>query len=233
MSDVNDPRVIAGMAGLMATRDDMLASGAKHVGWKAGVGAPGAREALKINEPLAGYLTDKTLVSSGVFLALSDYTKPAVECEIAIYIGTDLSADPSDDELRNAIVAIGPAIELADIFPPPTDVEAVIGCNIYHACVILGPKDESFAGGDPTGLKCIATRDGVEDVNTDELEAVTGKLVDVTRTIARLIGTHGPGIKAGDFIIAGSITAPPLFVESPQEISYSLGSIGTLDIKFT
>lgn len=233
MSDVNDPRVVAGMARLMATRDAMLADGAKSVGWKAGVGAPGAREALKTNEPLAGFLTDKTLVSSGTAIALATLTKAAVECEIAIHIGTDLSADPSDDEIKNAIVAIGPAIELADISPPPTDVETVIASNIFHSCVIIGPKDESFAGGVPTGLTCVATRDGVEDVNTDALEEFTGTLVDVTRIVARLVGTHGPGIKAGEFIIAGSITAPPLFVENPQEISYTLGSIGTLSISFT
>src|SRR5438067_3521539 len=41
-----------------------------------------------------------------------------------------------------AIAALGPAIELADLNPPPDDVEVVLAGNIFHRRVILGRSEE-------------------------------------------------------------------------------------------
>jgi 2-keto-4-pentenoate hydratase len=81
---IDDPRILHGMERQLRLRQDRLNAGERSIGWKVGFGAPAALERLQIDAPLIGFLTDKTLLSSGSMVSIADWTKPAMEPEIAI-----------------------------------------------------------------------------------------------------------------------------------------------------
>ena len=225
----DDPRILRGMNTQLKLRQDRLNAGEKPLGWKVGFGSPAVMERLGIDAPLIGFLTDGTSMRSGVTLSLAGWTKPAAETEIAVTMGKDLF-DASDREATQAAIAsIGPAIELADISFPPDDVETILAGNIYNRHVILGRADSSRAGCVLDGLVGHIYRNCREVAMTTDPQALTGDLIDIVRHVADLLAALGERLRAGEVIITGSIV-PPLWIESEEDIRFTLEPIDTISI---
>ena len=58
-ASLQDPRIAAGMRAQRDFRARYLREGAKQIGWKVGFGAPAAKEKLKIDMPVIGFLLDR------------------------------------------------------------------------------------------------------------------------------------------------------------------------------
>ena len=227
-----DPRIASGMERQLARRRERLTAGEKPIGWKVGFGAPAAMAKFGITAPLVGFLTDRALVQSGGTVDLAGWVKPVAEPEIAVHIGRDLPGGGDRQAAITAIAALGPAIELADMETPPEDVTAVLAGNIFQRHVVLGPHDAERAGGVTTGLLGRVFRNGAEIAATTELEANTGKVVDTVRHVADLLAACGETLRAGEFIIAGSVV-PPLFIEpGEQGVAFRLAPIGEVAVRF-
>jgi len=56
--------------------------------------------------------------------------------------------------------------------------------------------------------------------NTSELEALTGELIAIVGHVANLLAHFGETLRAGQIIIAGSIT-PPIWVGAGESIGFS------------
>ncbi len=220
------------MTAQLKLRQDRLDAGEKPLGWKVGFGAPGAMERLGIDAPLIGFLTDGALLRSDVTLSFAGWTKPAAEPEIAVYMGKDVMEASDRETTRAAIASVGPAIELADVNFPPGDVEAILARNIYNRHVVLGRPDASRAGGVLDGLVGHLYRNGREAAATTDPQALTGDLVDIVRHVANLLAALGERLRAGEVIITGSIV-PPLWIESDEEIRFTLDPIDTILINLT
>jgi 2-keto-4-pentenoate hydratase len=230
---LNDPRIAAGMRAQFALRRAKRDAGAKQIGWKVGFGAPAAKEKLKIAMPLVGFLMDSALLPSGASVSLKGWQKPVAEPEIAVHIGHDLPENADRATVRCAIAAIGPAIELADIDCPVDDVQAILSGDIFQRHVVLGPKDASRAGATLDGLAGRVTRSGAEVPVPADMEAPTGELVGIVKHVADVAAALGDGLRAGQFIICGSVT-PPLFLEAADTaIEWTLDPIGTVSVRLT
>ena len=229
----DDPRIGRGMRAQLALRRTLLADGRRPIGWKVGFGAPAWLEKLAITGPLVGFLTDGGLVSSGETVSLAGWRKPVAEPEIAVHMGRELGPGADAETARAAVAAIGPAIELADLDPPPDDVEAILSGNIYHRHVIVGPTDAARAGARLDGVSARVRRNGVEIEVPANLETNTGPLLGLVGHVADVLASHGERLSAGDVIIAGSIV-PPLFLEGgDREIAYELDPAGAVSVRFT
>jgi 2-keto-4-pentenoate hydratase len=230
---VEDPRLSRGMQAELARRQELLAGGRRAIGWKVGFGAPVWLEKFGVSGPLVGFLTDAGLLEDGATVPLAGWAKPVAEPEIAIHIGRDLGPGTDAETVKAAVAALGPAIELADLDPPPEDVEAILSGNIYHRHVILGQKEGSRAGARLDDLTARVRRKGAElDVPAD-LETNTGPLLGIVRHVADTLAGHGERLSAGDVIIAGSIV-PPLFLDAgDREIAYELKPVGSVSVRFT
>jgi len=226
---MDDPRIFRGMEKQLQLRQDRLNAGEKSIGWKVGFGAPAALERLHLDAPLIGFLTNKTLLPSNAMVSIEGWTKPAVEPEIAIYIGKDMTEAPDRERTRMAIASIGPAIELADVEFPPDNVELILAGNIYNRHVILGQADTSRAGCVLDGLVARIYRNGNEIVTTTDFQALTGDIIDIIGHVAALLSAMGKRLRAGEVIIMGSII-PPLWIESSEEIRYHLDPIDMIAV---
>lgn len=232
MGVLDDSRLAEGMKTQLAVRRTRLAGGETPIGWKAGFGTKAMLEKLKIDGPLIGFMTDRSIAASGSTVSIAGWVKPVAEPEVAIHMGSDLGAGADDATVRAAIAGIGPAIELADLNPPPEDVEAILSDNIFHRYVVLGDVDRSRAGADLSGITARVHRNGEEVASTTEIEANTGTLLMITRRVADTLAALGETLKAGEVIIAGSIV-PPVFVEATdREVVCELDPIGSVSIRF-
>jgi len=226
-----DPRVERGMARQLELRAARLADGGRHLGWKLGLGSQQALETFAIEAPLVGFLTDASRVESGTTISLQDMTKPAVEPEIAIQMRADLSASPSSEEAAGAIGALGAAIEIADVDVLLDDLEEVVAGDIFHRAVILGAPDVGRAGGQADGLLGRVVRDGIAQEFVDDPESVIGRLVDLACHVAGFLSACGERLRAGNVIIAGSLT-PPVWVEPGQRVLFQLEPLEALEVSF-
>jgi 2-keto-4-pentenoate hydratase len=231
MATLDDPRVSRGMETLLAVWRKRVAAGERPIGWKMGYGAAAARERLGIKSPLSGYLTDGTQVPSGAKVSVTGWGKALVEPEIAVYFGRDLAVGADSRAVRAAISAVGPAFELVDLGNPTTDVEAILGRNISHKNVVLGPRDESRSGGNLEGLSGRVFRNGVAEVLCSDPQAANGDLIENVREMAEALACFGETLHAGQVIITGSIV-PPLPVAEGDEVIFHLDPIGSVAVRF-
>ena len=233
MSDtLDDPRIANGMRAQMELRRKRLSEGATQVGWKVGFGAPAAKEKLRLDEPLVGFLLDRAILSSGATVSLADWQKPVAEAEIAAYIGRDLHAGANRDEVRKAIAAIGPAIEVADVDCAMDDVQAALSGDIFQRHVILGPRDVMRSGARLDGLVGRVTRSGQDVPVPADLESNIGRIVDIVRHVANMAAALNDRLRAGQFIICGSLTAPMFLQPGETGVEFALTPIGAISVRF-
>jgi len=216
-----DPRIKSGMEQQLRWRRELLAAGGKPLGWKLAFGGPAALERLRINAPLVGFLMADAVAASGSTVSFAGWKKPAAEPELAVYMGKDLSSGADRKSTTDAIAGLGAAIELADVDHPSDDVEGTLARNIYQRHVILGPCDATRAGGNLSSLNARVFRNGAEMANTSDLQALTGELITIVGHVADLLAHFGETLRAGQIIIAGSIT-PPIWVNTGESIGFQL-----------
>jgi 2-keto-4-pentenoate hydratase len=230
---LNDPRIANGMRAQFELRRKRLDAGARQIGWKVGMGAPALQEKLRLTAPIVGFLLDSAPLPSGANVSLKGWQKPVAEAEIAAYIGHDLPADADRESVRSAIAALGPAIELADVDCPMDDVQAVLSGDIFQRHVILGPRDASRAGARLDGLSARITRSGKDVPAPADLEANIGEIVGIVRHVADVTAALGSGLRAGQFIICGSLTAPMFLEQGDGGVDYALDPIGAISVRFS
>jgi len=227
----DDPRVARGMEAQLAARRVRIARGEKPLGWKVGFGSPSALQMLGIKTPLVGYLMQSGRLASGATASLAGWTKPAAEPEIAITIDRDVKAGGDHNEASNAIMSLTPAIELADVDLPFQDPEAILKGNIFQRHVVLGGSSRS--GASTAGLVATVFRDSKETGSTADPEALTGKLPDIVRHVADLLGEFGEQLSAGDIIIAGSVLPPLTIAPEERSLRYELSPVGGVSVDFS
>ena len=228
-----DPRVAAGMAALLATRRERIAAGETPIGWKVGFGAKAAMEKLGITGPLVGFLSDAGRVESGGEVSLAGWTQPVAEPEVAVHMGADLAGDATEAEAKAAIAGLSAAIELADLAFAPDDVEAILRGNVYQRHLICGPRDLSRRGGSVAGLRSRVIRNGAEVATQSDLEANTGRVLDIVRHVADVLARAGQRLRAGEVIITGSIVPPVFLTADDRELTHDVKGLGRVSVRLT
>jgi 2-keto-4-pentenoate hydratase len=212
---VSEATVPAATEGMLALRRSVLDAGARPLGWKVGFNLPAVQEKLGIESPLAGFLSSAGLLSDGSTLALGG--RPAVaEPEVAVEIGDD----------GRSIVALLPALEVAD--PPDLswDVERILAGNIFHRAVAFGPRVET---GVPGATRVFLNGEELEQVPADRTGAHLEAMVDA---VAARLAAAGASLSPGERIITG-VLAPPPAVEAGDVVRLELDSLGAVELRFS
>jgi 2-keto-4-pentenoate hydratase len=233
MNAWDQPLIKKGMIAQLAKRRARIAAGEKPLGWKVGMGAPTSMQKLGLAAPLVGYLMQRALLMSGSTASLKGYVRPVAEPEIAVRMARDLPGGATADAALAAVKEILPAIELADLDPPPApnNLDAVLEGDIFQRHVLL--CGNTRASGSVSGLTSRLIRRGAEANRTTDPEALTGKLGDIVAHVANTLAAFGEKLSAGDIIITGSIT-PPLMLEPDETtLTHALDPIGEVSVNFT
>lgn len=232
-SPLDDPRIARGMQAQLDKRRALIAAGDRPLGWKVGLGTPAAMQKLGIGAPLIGFLMQSGRLDSGATAPLAGWAKPVAEPEIAVHFGSDLPAGADETTIRAAIAGLGAAIELADLDPPPDDVETILAGDIYQRHAILGAPVAARAGGSVAGLVSHVRRNGEETAVMAEVETNTGRILTIVRHVADVLAGCGVGLKAGEVLICGSITPPIFLTAEDRELVHEVDGLGAVSVQFT
>jgi 2-keto-4-pentenoate hydratase len=199
-----DPRITAGTTRMLAARSAALSSGAAPLGWKLGFGAPAALSSFGIERPLVGFLTRDRLLPPGSSVDVSGWSAPKLEAEVAAHLSRPVAGEASPAEALDAVASWSVAIELADLDPPPTDLEEVLAGNIFHRHVLIGPVVPAL----PADLSFSVHCDGEAVAVTADPFALTGDLGSILASAASTLRSCGASLSGGDVVITGSVVPP-------------------------
>ena len=208
--------VARGTAALLTRRRLILAKAAEPVGWKVGFNAPEVQEKLGIDGPLAGFLTTNGLLEDGAEWSLGKEGEVIVESEVAVELGDD----------ARSIVALQPALELADPPDLSQDVETILAGNIFHRAVAFGPRAETGAPG--------AARIFVngEEQHAVDAEWAGANLEEMVAAVARRLEAADERLRPGERIITG-VLAPPHTARPGDTVRLELEAVGGVELRFT
>jgi 2-keto-4-pentenoate hydratase len=200
-----------GTQAMLVRRQKILDAGADPIGWKVGFNVPEIQTKLGIDAPLAGFLTTDSLLDN----SWSEYPI-VVESEVAVELGDD----------GRSIVAMLPALELAD--PPDLDIELeqILAGNIFHRAVAFGPRVEADAPGAGRIL-----------VNGEEQHALSAErtgasLERMVEAVAARLEAAGEELRPGDRIITG-VLAPPYEAQEGDTVRLELDELGSVELRFS
>jgi 2-keto-4-pentenoate hydratase len=205
-----------GTSALLTRRRLMLERGAEPLGWKIGFNLPQFQEKLGIDGPLAGFLTRNTLLEDGAQWSLGDKGDVVVESEVAVELGDD----------GRSIVALLPALELADPPDLEQDVETILAGNIFHRGVAFGPRVETNA---PGAARILVNGEEQHAVDAERAAAALGEMVEA---VARRLAAVDERLRPGDRIITG-VLAPPHRAQPGDTVRLELEAVGGLELRFT
>lgn len=214
--DVADPRIAAGFELLRARRDDELAGGARHLGWKVGMNDSGIRSMLDIGSGVVGYLTDRTLSTSAGDLA-PGLGRLGAEVEVAFVIGDD-----------GNIASAGTAIEVVDL--RELDVTKALSLDVWHHGLALGPAvpwAPDLLGALTVDFRHNGTRVDVAPPGDDKLDDLDGML----RFVAGGVAAIGERLRPGDVIISGSLAPSILWLQPGDEVSATITPLGSTSVR--
>jgi 2-keto-4-pentenoate hydratase len=221
---VEDPAVREGMRRMLERRTELVERSVALIGWKLAFGAPIWLEKFGLAGPLVGFLPESTRQEPGSTVSCAGWVNPVAEPEIAVYIERDV-VDPA--QAMHAIAGFGPAIELADVDAPPEDLGEVLAGNVFHRAVILGERNGETA---VSQMRATVRRNGVEVADTNDLEALTGKLDVILPHAAGLLNAVGERLSAGDVVIMGSVV-PPIQVNPGDEVAFELSPFPAISVR--
>jgi 2-keto-4-pentenoate hydratase len=200
-----------GTTALLTRRREILAQGAEPIGWKIGFNVPQIQEKLGIDRPLAGFLTSDSLIEDEW-----DEYPIVVESEVAVEIGDD----------GRSIVAMLPALELAD--PPDLELglEQILAGNIFHRAVAFGPRVETR---EPGAARILVNGEEQHSLSAEQTVANLDAMVDV---VGGRLRDAGEELQPGDRIITG-VLAPPHEAAAGDTVRLELESLGSVELRFS
>jgi 2-oxo-3-hexenedioate decarboxylase len=215
-----DPEARARLAlrAQLRARRTALDSGATRVGWKVGLNIAKVKEVMG-DEPIPGYLTSATRLGPGGAFHARSVRALRAESEVAVELGRDVRPTDDPEAVRAAVAGLATALELVDVEPPVDSFEGVVADNVYHRAFALGPTRQAAPG---TPLTSTLRVNGKVQASGATSEDFAAKLL----AIARLLDAVGEGLRAGDRIIAGSLTHVPVGAGDTVEVAIDpLGSL--------
>jgi 2-oxo-3-hexenedioate decarboxylase len=203
-----------GTAAMLVRRRERLAQGAEPLGWKIGFNITAAQQKLGIDAPLAGFLSTDGLLDDGAEVSLSDGPL-VVESEVAVELGED----------ARSIVALLPALEVADPPDLDQDVETILAGNIFHRAVAFGPRVDAR---EPGAARILVNGEVEHEVGPAETAAHLDAMIEAVR---RRLLDAGEDLSPGDRIITGVI-APPHAAHPGDRVRLELAELGGVELLF-
>jgi 2-keto-4-pentenoate hydratase len=199
---------------MLVRRREILAQGAEPIGWKVGFNISAAQEKLGIDAPVAGFLSSDGLLEDGAEVSLDD-GPVVVESEVAVELGAD----------ARSIVALLPALEVADPPDLDQDVETILAGNIFHRAVVFGPRVEA---NEPGGGRVLVNGEVEHVMAPGDTSAHLEEMVEAVR---KRLAAVDEDMLPGQRIITG-VLAPPHAAHRGDRVRLELDALGSVELVF-
>ena len=210
-------------------RGALVGRGERIIGWKAGFTNKAAQAAFQATEPVCAFLLASGVYASGAEIPTARFVQVVVEAEVAFLMREDL-AGPGVTPPRalRAVEGALPALELVDFRfsgkPVATDV---IADGVYANAIVLGAPLTDVSGLD-LALEGLVYEHNGAIAATNTAAEVLGSPLNSLSWIANHLGARGLGLRAGDIVMTGSVSAllRPKAGDTIRATFTRLGSVG-------
>ncbi|MBI5317919.1 hypothetical protein [Bradyrhizobium sp.] len=227
----NDPRIMAGMDRQLRLLDSYVRQGFHLGGWKLGLGAPAAREALGLPAAAMGFILRSDFRQSGATVALDGWKQPMLEGEVAVRFADAVTTKMNDEEILKRISGIGLAIELVDIDVTARNVESIVAANIFQKHVVLGSEASEWREDDIARSAADVSVDGKTMHSTNEPMALTGGIMQNVRHAVLYLDAFGRQFNPDDILITGAMM-PNINIAPNQSAKLLMKALGSVEINF-
>lgn len=208
------------------------------VGHKIGCTTPVMQAFVNINQPCAGRIFSKTVMHEHGQVPRHGFVKIGMECEIAVRLGRDLppqSTPYTRDTVAPAVAEVMAAIELVDERYEnyrALGVPTLVADDFFNAGCVLGRPVANWQSLDLAALTGRAVINGVE-VGRGVGSMVLGHPLNALAWLANAQAEHHlPGLKAGEFVMLGSVVATQ-WLNAGDRVRIEISGLGevALDIQ--
>ena len=213
-------------------REALLAGGERVVGWKAGLTNARLQKTYGVTEPVCGFLLGSGVLSSGVEVPMSRFTSLVVEAEVAFLMRADL-AGPGVTAPRALLAVEGalPALELVDFRMSGKPVGSdMIADGVFASAIVLGTSLTPVTHLD-LALEGLVYELSGAIVATNTAAEVMGHPANSLAWIANHLGSRGLGLRAGDIVMSGSVSAL-LRPTAGDTVRASYTRLGSVSVRF-
>lgn len=212
--------------------DTLLGRGHTLIGHKIGLTSLAMQKQLGVDSPDFGFVLDNMVFDAGADIPVSTFISPKVEPELAFRINKDLGIDTTLDDVKGAIEAIYPAIEIIDSRIENWDIKLIdtISDNASCGAIVVGATPFEIDLDQLPAVSCTLAIDG-EDKVSGEGKDVMGHPLEPLAWLARVLAEQGDGLKAGQIILTGSFTQA-LPVVAGEKVTARYEGYGELNLFF-
>jgi 2-keto-4-pentenoate hydratase len=189
-------------------RDALVARGERVIGWKAGLTGRSAQETMGINHPVAGFLLGDGVYATGDTVPLSRFAELVVEVETAFVLKRDLAGPGvTAATALSAVEGALPALELVEFrWDGKPTAGDLIADGVYGNAIVLGQPLTPVVGLD-LALEGVVYEMNGQIMATNTAAEVLGNPLNSLAWLANHLGARGLGLRAGDLVMSGSISA--------------------------
>jgi 2-oxo-3-hexenedioate decarboxylase len=209
----------------------LLEAGERIVGAKVGLTSRAKQEAMGVDEPLSGWLTDAMVLEPGAPVPLDALIQPRVEPEIAFLLARSLEGPATVTTVLAATEAVFAAVDILDSryedyrFTLPD----VVADNCSSGRLVLGPQARRPAELEDLRLVgCLLRRRG-EIVATAAGAAVMGHPAAAVAWLANRLAARGETLPAGSLVLSGGL-ATPVPIAAGTSVTAELDGLGAIEV---
>jgi 2-oxo-3-hexenedioate decarboxylase len=217
----------------MALRQRWLDQGQRQTGWKAGLTSKAKMIQMSVDVPSIGFLMAGFARPDGSTIQTNDLVHPRVECEVSFVLKKDLSGlDVTREQVLDATDFVLPSIEIIDsrFSGFKFDMPSVIADNSSSARYVVGGWARDVRDLDIQTLGVVMEKNGVP-VEMAASTAVMGHPADAIALVCKVLHDFGLGLKAGDFVMSGGITAA-VAVQAGDFVQARFQELGSVSMRF-
>jgi 2-oxo-3-hexenedioate decarboxylase len=208
-----------------------LDAGETLIGYKLGLTSRNKQQAMGVDAPLYGRVTSGMLATYGDPVRLDSYIHPRVESEIAFLLGKDVAPPATVTSVLAATDVVFGAVDVLDSRYEGFrfSLEDVVADNASAGGFYLGPIARRPAElPDLRLLGCVVRVDG-EVMMTAAGAAVMGHPAASVAWLANQLAAEGEGLRAGQLVFSGGVTAP-VPVVAGGSVTFEFDGLGALEV---
>jgi 2-keto-4-pentenoate hydratase len=204
------------------------------VGWKIGSTSPPMQAALGIPFPCGGTLYSGTVHQRHAIMPRSDYSKPGLECEIAVRLSADLPARPGGYDRAGVLPAVGAVMTSVELVEwrfvdfKRAGVPSLVADDFFSCGCVLGKEHPALVLAGDGDIAGRFTVDG-EVAAAGNARDILGHPLNSLAWLANHSASRGTPLRGGEIITLGSIVAA-LRLEKPGKVEASFNGLGAVTV---
>lgn len=213
---------------------EKIQAGAEVVGMKIGLTSKVMQDMFKVTTPDFGHILNTMVYEEEEPIKVGQFLQPKVEFELAFFLKSDLQGpNVSEKDVIAATEAIAPAIEIIDsrIENWQFQFQDTVADNGSSAGAVIGQIRTAVDLQALETIELVAKRNG-EIFDEGVSSAVMGNPAKAVAWLANMLSDYDITLKAGQFVLAGAITAAVPF-KAGDTFEADFGAYGTVRVAFS